>query len=111
VRAITLDAYCAEHDLYPSFVKVDVEGHEWEVIAGARDVIAKAHPTVLIEVWADEELNKRLFEYMTGEGYRAYAVEAAGLHHVATCDEFQRCKGGDFLWCADEELAGRLRGA
>jgi FkbM family methyltransferase len=33
-----------------SFVKIDVEGHEVEVLAGARETITRCRPTVLIEV-------------------------------------------------------------
>lgn len=33
-----------------SFVKIDVEGHELEVLAGARETITRCRPTVLIEV-------------------------------------------------------------
>jgi len=33
-----------------SFIKIDVEGHEVEVLKGARDTLTRCHPTVLIEV-------------------------------------------------------------
>lgn len=43
-----LDAYRV-HDV--TLLKIDVEGHEPDVLAGARDTIERCHPLILIEDW------------------------------------------------------------
>lgn len=57
VDATTLDAYW--HDLgepYVSTVKVDVEGAEHRVLAGARDLLRRSRPVVFYEVLPGAEL-------------------------------------------------------
>lgn len=49
VKAMTLDSF-AFQDV--NLLKIDVEGHEPEVLAGARDTIARCRPLILIEDWS-----------------------------------------------------------
>lgn len=48
VRALPLDAYQLEA---VRLLKLDVEGHEPEVLAGAAATLARCHPLVLLEDW------------------------------------------------------------
>jgi len=48
-NAVTLDLF-AMQNRPPSFVKIDVEGGEVEVLKGARTLLAEVGPTLLIEV-------------------------------------------------------------
>jgi FkbM family methyltransferase len=48
IRAVTLDTLNL-HDV--SLIKVDVEGHEPQVLAGARETIARCRPLILLEDW------------------------------------------------------------
>lgn len=48
VEAITLDSLELEH---VTLIKVDVEWHEPQVIAGARETIDRWHPLIVIEDW------------------------------------------------------------
>jgi FkbM family methyltransferase len=50
VRVTSLDAYfVSRSELEPSVVKIDVEGHELEVLAGMRSLLVGARPVVVIE--------------------------------------------------------------
>jgi FkbM family methyltransferase len=44
------------------FIKIDVEGHELEVLRGGRETIAKYHPTLMVEVTSLQTV-----EYLCGE--------------------------------------------
>jgi hypothetical protein len=62
VRTATLDSY-ALRDV--SLVKVDVEGHERQVLAGARETLTRWRPLVVVEDWERE-----LGPLMAAFGYR-----------------------------------------
>jgi FkbM family methyltransferase len=50
VRSYSLDAWVAEHpELEPDAIKIDVEGHELEVLEGAAQLLARKRPALLIE--------------------------------------------------------------
>ena len=49
VPLLTLDTLFASRDLTPALVKVDVEGHEINVLNGAREIIARGFTLFLIE--------------------------------------------------------------
>jgi FkbM family methyltransferase len=57
-------------DIYkgtPSVIKIDVEGHEIEVLKGAENVIKKHMPTLLIEIFDFE--NNEVPKYLKSLGY------------------------------------------
>lgn len=59
VRAITLDNFIASGGSAPQLVKVDVEGGEYEVLRGARNLFTKSRPLLIAEVHhpqADEKI-------------------------------------------------------
>jgi FkbM family methyltransferase len=50
VPTVTLDRYCAQHDLRPALVKIDVEGAELEVLEGCRELLRQARPVIIVGV-------------------------------------------------------------
>ncbi|MBA2746049.1 MAG: FkbM family methyltransferase, partial [Flavisolibacter sp.] len=67
VRTTTIDRYCSKHNIIPGFIKIDVEGHELQVIQGARDTLTTHHPGLLVEAEArhiGEEKLSALFKLL-----------------------------------------------
>ena len=67
-------------------IKIDVEGHELEVLQGGIETIkANNYPPIIFEAWAwkpwFEPKRKALFEYVEGHGYK---IEQLGNNNVAT---------------------------
>jgi hypothetical protein len=60
------------------FIKIDVEGFEREVIAGARETLARERPRLLIEI--EEYHTRRPIEedlaFVEGLGFRGYFLKA-----------------------------------
>lgn len=50
---ITGDAFCITHNLRPDVIKIDVEGHEGEVLSGLANVIKNCLPVIFLEVHHD----------------------------------------------------------
>jgi FkbM family methyltransferase len=49
VEVTTLDAFFADSQRGPNFVKIDVEGHELEVLRGGLETLRRHRPTLLVE--------------------------------------------------------------
>ncbi len=52
-KQITLDDYCARTGIYPVMVTIDVEGSEYNVLEGMKEVMNKTMPTVYISIHHD----------------------------------------------------------
>jgi FkbM family methyltransferase len=53
VPSVALDAWAAEHDLWPTVIKIDVEGHELPVLDGATKILSETHPIIALSVGPD----------------------------------------------------------
>jgi FkbM family methyltransferase len=77
VNTVTLDAYCLKKRLRPSFLKVDVEGHEWQVFTGAYSLLREIRPKLLFECelrFAGAEKMQQVFRLLSDMGYRGYFI-------------------------------------
>jgi len=73
VAMVSLDDVYADYGLSNvSFIKVDVEGHEEGVINGAKTLIEKERPTVMLEFNnPTDEASQRLFKYFADQNFTA----------------------------------------
>lgn len=86
----------------PDFIKIDVQGAELDVLAGAHETIKAYKPKLLIEVhsipyvnWKIENL-QRIVDFLTEKGYLLYHVESgkkinSGNIHIIKADEHLYC--------------------
>jgi FkbM family methyltransferase len=75
VDTTSVDLYCHENGIFPSFIKIDVEGHEKPVLEGASEVISKQHPVLLIEIEERHIGKEKMFEifaWLDSHGYQGY---------------------------------------
>lgn len=59
----------------PRVVKIDAEDHEWEVLAGGKELISKAKPFIVFEsFWGrqDAEAQRRPFVFLAEKNYRFF---------------------------------------
>jgi FkbM family methyltransferase len=69
VRMLRLDDYCAQHALAPAAIKIDVEGAEMAVLAGAFDTLARHHPTIFLSTHGPE-VHAASLDFLRGMGYQ-----------------------------------------
>jgi FkbM family methyltransferase len=83
VNLTSLDALAGVVDSAPSFIKIDVEGHELAVIAGAMKLIAASRPSMLIEVSGDlddpSSAAADLSRHLSRHGYAPYWLDGGQL--------------------------------
>lgn len=83
IQVRSLDSLCAELAIEPSFIKVDVEGHEQKVIEGARKLIQELHPVFLIEIDGDPDDTEsnagQMLSLMRGFGYECAILDGGAI--------------------------------
>lgn len=80
IQAITLDDYVRKMDIQDiTFIKIDVEGFEKEVLDGAQQTIRAAQPILLIETEIRHKADvTSIFKTLEAIGYGAWIVNEAG---------------------------------
>jgi len=69
VEVVTLDEFVAEKRLAPAFLKIDVEGAEFDVLQGAIDTIRTYKPVLMLEV---NVKHTEIYEFARANGYEIY---------------------------------------
>ncbi len=72
VRVTTVDSEIASGTAPPSFVKIDVEGHELAVLKGATNMLTRWHPAMVIEVTQNQ---REVGDLLESHGYRLLDAE------------------------------------
>jgi len=65
-------------------VKIDVEGYELEVLAGAEETLRTLHPVLIVEVPARNR--KKAREILTSHGYSMKRIKRKGHDFLAVYD-------------------------
>ena len=67
------------------FIKIDVEGHEGEILASLPDGVWQAQPTLLVEVGASDRGSslREVHDLLTSRGYLVLALGAHGLRYIS----------------------------
>jgi FkbM family methyltransferase len=74
VEVTTLDREIARLDIVPDVIKIDVEGYEWDVLCGAKELLKEHKPSICLELHLDL-LERRgvaprtLVDELSGYGY------------------------------------------
>ena len=72
-----------------SFMKIDVEGHETEVIQGSENTIKRFKPTLLVEI-EEKHNQKKVFttlNYIKSLGYNSFFFENNELKNTNILDD------------------------
>lgn len=80
-----LDDYAFED---VTFVKIDVEGFEQEVLCGAEDLIGRCRPSLVIEIEQRHHKGpiRPVIEWLTSRGYQAWFLSDGGLTSIDKFD-------------------------
>jgi len=77
VDVITLDEFCADNQIKPDVIKIDVEGHEYSVLKGCERIINDYKPIIVFEFieefWVQKKM-KNIFNMMHPK-YKMQVIE------------------------------------
>lgn len=90
----------------PAFLKIDVEGHELDVLRGAMGVIRRCHPAMVIEIGEDRDRAGELRRLLGEHGYLAFRLGREGLIRLAPEDELR----DDCFFLTEGQYAACQRG-
>lgn len=94
VEVITLDSWVDNTKILPSFIKIDVEGHELDVLKGGSKTLSKTH-LVQFEFGGTNIDSRTFFRdlwyLLTEIGFDIYRVSPNGLIHVSRYSESAEC--------------------
>lgn len=82
VRTIRLDDHCAEHGLAPTAVKIDVEGAEVSVLAGARETLERHRPVIFLSTHGPD-VHAASLAFLRGLGYRVSPILGGDVETTA----------------------------
>ncbi len=76
VPSVRLDEYFAGATRLPDLIKIDVEGAELCVLNGARELLARARPTLVVEIhgWGSPA-SQKVLDFLSEVGYSADIFE------------------------------------
>jgi FkbM family methyltransferase len=96
VEIITLDDFCREFNIsFIDFIKIDVEGFEYFVLLGGKNIIQQSHPVVYLELY-DHGLKKNgysasaLISLLFDMGYN-YILNAYTLSPIEESTDLTNC--------------------
>ena len=86
VETISLDDYCGRHRLAPSFIKIDVEGAELNVLKGGHKLLSLYRPVVVFEHFP--KLGSSILYHLWQYGYVIYDAN--------TCERIRKVPDSSF---------------
>jgi hypothetical protein len=78
VASLCLDEFCARFSVWPSVIKIDVEGAEAEVLRGAKRILHDYGPALLLSTHSDL-LRCECLDYLATLGYDPVPLNALTL--------------------------------
>jgi FkbM family methyltransferase len=102
VQSILLDNYCEKYKIFPSIVKIDVEGFEWQVLQGAKKLIEERTPTLIIEIWHNNPSKSDIFNYLIQQNYQIFSINQEYLIPINTLSSFMACNQPDYAFICDQ---------
>jgi FkbM family methyltransferase len=90
VEVITIDDFCSERAIIPSFIKIDIEGYELHALRGAARTVRRCHPAILLEMhpfnWPEIGVTPAdAAELFATLGYNATPLDGDGAPFTSYC--------------------------
>ena len=92
VPTVTLDRFCAEHQIRPSLIKIDVEGAELMVLQGAVRLLSEVRPHLILAIhpwWLPGgQTTDNIVSLLVSHGYQIHNPAGAATRTLDYCEYF-----------------------
>jgi FkbM family methyltransferase len=98
VEVTTLDDYFHARNIRPALLKIDVEGHELEVLKGGRQLLTACKPRILMECenrHMQEGSVEDVFDFLRRLGYDGHFIERGRLRPLQEFDPHVHQRSGE----------------
>ncbi len=108
LEGIEVDIDCRRLDSYGfstiGLIKIDVEGHEAAVLAGAQEILARDQPILIIEISRTHTKQpiRKTIEPLLDWGYISHMLRDNHLMDLNITDMDQSIDGGDFIFIPEK---------
>lgn len=107
VKTISIDDFCKEHNIFPDFIKMDIQGHEPKALHGMLDIIQRqTNLKILTEFFPSAILSaksspKMFLTDLQKFGFIIYQLSSSGQLKEFSMDTLLNLKNDDFvdLYC------------
>ena len=97
VKKLTLDSFNFDQKI--SFIKIDVEGHEFSVLKGSEKILKKYKPILLIEIDKQHSTKvKETFNYLKELNYESFYFDGIDLIKILSYEENIRKDYKNFIF-------------
>jgi len=97
VKKLTLDSFNFDQKI--SFIKIDVEGHEFSVLKGSEKILKKYKPVLLIEIDKQHSTKvKETFNYLEELNYESFYFDGIDLIKILSYEENIRKDFKNFIF-------------
>ena len=104
-RSLALDDFCDSNDIWPDFVKFDIEGAEIHALRGAPKMLSRA-PVIIVEMSSSDT---EIFPFLRTQGYERF-IDLNNYDHVNDPSDFRDGGAGAIrnVLCIPENARGEL---
>lgn len=94
LKSISLDTFCSQRSIWPDFMKIDIDGFEFEALEGAKILLEKYKPIFLLEfnplLIKNRNKNPReTFDMLLISNYSIFKIKESGL--LENVSSFEDC--------------------
>lgn len=103
VPAVTLDDVVGAND-HVALLKIDVEGHECDVLDGAKELLARCNPVIVVEVnqnQTDVLMRLRNLSRSSSHRYQSFVADCEGFLKPASIDNAEELAANDVILVPD----------
>lgn len=92
VRAVTLDSFCQENNIYPDFIKINIEGGEEKALKGAKNLLENYSPVIGMEVWIKPftPAHKNAIDILKENKFSLYSIKDDGILEKIEHNDLER---------------------